>query len=79
MADEQKPAPITIPMKLLAFEILGVWVAVYFILGASSPDVLTGMGLPVLVHGNMGYVTGILAMLIGGMPLINWLIAQKRP
>lgn len=77
MTEDNKPA-LPFPIHLVYVETIGVVIAAYFFMGASDPAGLAEMGIPVLIPGEMGFVAGIASMLLGGFPLIRWLIENKR-
>ena len=74
--DNNKPKS-PIPLPLLAFEMAGFLLGMYFIMNSTVPDSLKDLGLPVIIQGNVGLFTGVICIIIGVVPLLRWLIAQQ--
>lgn len=76
--NDQAPKP-QLPLGILAFEMVGFLIGMYFFMGADGPETLANIGLPASpVQGVAAYVVGIICLTTGATPLIHWAIAQKK-
>ncbi len=65
-------------IKRLPLAWAGMMFGIYFILGETSPDTLTALGVPVLVKGLMAYVYAVIVILIGDIPLLKYVITKNK-
>lgn len=62
----------------ILISVVGVLLAMYFVMGEIAPDVLADLGLPVLVQGTMAYICAVVAVCIGDYPMIRFLLSKNK-